>query len=132
MGFGMSGVTKEEQECKMYMNNHQLSPQLISSEWSLQSTRPSQSTETETHSSLCWQANWPGLQRCTVTFPPSEGAVVILLGVTSSSTAEEKLFHFNTDGKLVLQPTKFWSETRVRPQGFNSSPPLQPRISTRR
>lgn len=63
-----------------------LSPQLISSEWSLQSGRPSQSTETETHSSLCLHANWPGLQLCTVTLPPPEGDVVTLLGVTSSST----------------------------------------------
>ncbi len=68
----------------------QLLPQLISSEWSLQSGRPSQSTDTETHSSLCWHANWPGLQRCTVTFPPPEGDVVTLLGVTSSSTRAEK------------------------------------------
>lgn len=75
-------------------------PQPISSEWSLQSGRPSQSKDTEMHSSLCWQKNWPGSQRCTVTFPPPEGDVVTLLGVTSSSAKaeEEKLYNLVREG----------------------------------
>lgn len=57
------------------------SPQLASSEWSLQSGLPSQSTETETHSSLCAHANCPDPQGCTGTFGPLEDDVG-KLGVT--------------------------------------------------
>lgn len=61
------------------------SPQFISSEWSLQSGLPSQSTETETHSSLSAHANCPDPQRCTGTLGPLEGDVGTL-GVTGRST----------------------------------------------
>lgn len=80
------GMTQKINKEKCLWTNILPSPQLISSESSLQSGRPSQSRESETHSSLCWHANWSGLQRGTTTSPPPEGEMVTLLGVTSSST----------------------------------------------
>lgn len=61
------------------------SPQLISSEWSLQSGLPSQSTETETHSLLSAHAKCPDPQCWTGTLGPLEGDVGTL-GVTGRST----------------------------------------------
>lgn len=74
------------------------SPQFISSVWSLQSSRPSQTTAMGTHCSLCWQANWPGWQR----FLPPEGEVT-LLGVTSSSAIQKKKIKGHTLQQLNLK-----------------------------